>query len=83
MALKSPFASEYVSHQLGMGAAGFSVGTVVGSHDSLHPGLLYAGLKGGKVCFMQLFFGNLCIKIVALFLRSGVYRKMLGAGRGL
>ena len=83
MPLKSPLAAQNILHQRLAAAAWLSVGTVVGAHHSLHPGLLHTGLEGRQIGFRHIFLRGHRIELMAHRLRSGMHRKVLGTGRRL
>ena len=82
MALEAPAAPEDVFQQCLAAAAGLAVGTVVGPHDGLHPGVLDAGLEGGEIGFLHVLGGGHGVKLVPQALRPAVDGEMLGAGGG-
>ena len=80
MALKLPLSSKRIAQQCFAPAAGLTVGTVVGAHDSLYLGILYQIFKSGKIGFLQIFWGGDGIELMAERFRAAVHGEMLGTG---
>ena len=60
--LEAPLAAEKLSHQVGVGTAGFAVGTVICTHYGLDLTLDDRSLKLGKVSLVHILHACLGIK---------------------
>ena len=82
MSLKAPVLPQDLL-KLSAGAAGLSIGTVIGPHYGLYTGFLYQRLKCRKVGFLHVLWRSFRIKFMTDGFRPGMHGIMLGAGSRL
>ena len=81
--IKTPFIPQNFLEQGGAGAAGFTVGAIIGAHDGIGLAFGDAGFEGRQVGHAQIALGNNGVENVALSFWSAVHGKMFGGGNGL
>ena len=79
VSVKFPFPAQKIDHQRLGSAAWFPVGAVVRAHETLHPCIRQL-LKSRQVGFFHILFTCNRIKFMPQRFRSGMHRKVLGAG---
>ncbi len=80
VSLETPLLSQYLSQEGRAGAAGFSVGAVVGAHHGLRTALHDAVAEGGKVGFPKVLHAHARVEMVTKGFRTAVRREMLRRG---
>ena len=76
MTFKSPFFPQNIRQKTSASTAGFSVCSIISSHDRLYCGFLYTGFKCRQVGLPQILFIHFRIEFMAQAFRSAMYCKM-------
>ena len=77
VSIESPVVPKYVLEQSFAGAARFSVGPVIGSHNGSRFALHNTLLERGQISFCQVFFADNCIEMVTICFGTAMHCEVL------